>query len=157
MARRGKARLGESGVSPVIATILMVGITVVLAAGAYLAFRIYFENTPEPAPNIGYWPQENQDRLYIATAEKDADWGDLEIQTDLPARVRLNGPASLLTGTLSPGGAFVPLAGGPQSVGGGEYVSVCAIGLPGDVFLRIRDVRAQAVTYEQTLDVETCT
>lgn len=72
----------DDAVSPVIAVILMVAITVVLAATVFVLVSDIGGNTGSTAPQISWNPDETQDRFTVNTAANNADWYRLTIQAD---------------------------------------------------------------------------
>ncbi|MEK6975256.1 MAG: hypothetical protein AABY18_02825 [Candidatus Thermoplasmatota archaeon] len=148
-------RRSSSSTSPLITTLFLIGSAVVLAGGFYFAREIA-NNNPDAAPNIGIWSDDGSDRLLVVLGDPDADWQDVEVRTDVPARVRLDGHADALHGTLSPGTAFVPLATTGQQVVGGDALSVCALGAPGAVEITLRHATTQTLVFQQTMSVQAC-
>jgi archaeal type IV pilus assembly protein PilA len=72
----------DEAVSPVIAVILMVAITVVLAATVFVLVSDIGGNTGSAAPSISWAPDESNDRLGVTTASNNADWFRLTVQVD---------------------------------------------------------------------------
>jgi flagellin-like protein len=72
----------DEAVSPVIAVILMVAITVVLAATVFVLVSDIGGNTANSAPSISWTADEGNDRLTVSTAAQNADWNRLTVQLD---------------------------------------------------------------------------
>jgi flagellin-like protein len=72
----------DDAVSPVIAVILMVAITVVLAATVFVLVSDIGGNTANSAPSISWTSDEGQDKLVVSTAAQNADWNRLTVQVD---------------------------------------------------------------------------
>jgi flagellin-like protein len=72
----------DEAVSPVIAVILMVAITVVLAATVFVLVSNIGGNTANSAPSISWTSDEGADKLVVSTAAQNADWNRLTVQVD---------------------------------------------------------------------------
>jgi flagellin-like protein len=70
----------DEAVSPVIAVILMVAITVVLAATVFVLVQGIGSQTASSAPSINFATDDNLDRLRVNTAATPADWNRLEVR-----------------------------------------------------------------------------
>ena len=70
---------GEEAVSAVIGVILMVAITVAIAATVYVYVSGMIGTSPETAPSIQFTQDKSGGTLQVATADpNDLNWGDLE-------------------------------------------------------------------------------
>ncbi|HDS59377.1 MAG TPA: type IV pilin [Thermoplasmatales archaeon] len=78
----GKMWEDKTGVSPIIAVILMVAITVVLAATIYV-WVSGFGGGGDETPNIACRNDATNDRLEVVSADPDLNWKDIAIITDL--------------------------------------------------------------------------
>jgi archaeal type IV pilus assembly protein PilA len=85
-------------VSPVIAVILMVAITVVLAATVFVLVSDIGSNTASSQATISWAADETMDRLVVNSASQNADWYKLTVQVD--------------SCTITPAGAAVRLYAG---------------------------------------------
>lgn len=72
----------DDAVSPVIAVILMVAITVVLAATVFVLVSDIGGNKSSAAPAFNLSPDEGQSRLTVESAAQNADWNRLTVQAD---------------------------------------------------------------------------
>ena len=124
----------EKGVSPVIATILMVAITVVLASAVYLMVSGYLTGTPKgPVPmSFTYTVNPNNDVITVAN-------GNISITTATPMTITityqgktysvvnttLNKGENYLTGPLGTGVLNVTLyAIYPNAFGAGDTITL---------------------------------
>lgn len=69
----------DEAVSPVIAVILMVAITVVLAATVFVLVSDIGGNTGSAAPVISFTVDEGTDRLTVSSAASNADWNRINV------------------------------------------------------------------------------
>ena len=81
----------ERAVSAVIGVILMVAITVAIAATVYVYVSGMIGGTPTTAPNIQFNIDESHDRLIVSHTETGAAWEDLSIRADAAVTVYING------------------------------------------------------------------
>lgn len=69
----------EAAVSPVIGVILMVAITVVLAAIVFVLVTQLSENTNTNSPRISFQSQEDGATLMVVSAPANLDWSDFAV------------------------------------------------------------------------------
>lgn len=98
MKANRKFRQADEAVSPVIAVILMVAITVVLAATVFVLVSDIGGNTARTAPAISASTDDAVDKLVINSAATGADWNRMSL------RVKSLGTAT----EIQVGGAAVP-------------------------------------------------
>lgn len=135
----------------VVGAYLMVGLTVLMAALAFAQAR-RTAGDPEPLVTmVGFVAAK--DHVRVAFAPEAKTWDDLQVATSQPARVALNGPAGLSSGPMSLG-EFVTVS--HDTVRGGDAVYVCAIGLPAQLTLQVRDAERQVVLFTAQLSVPAC-
>lgn len=127
-------RHAEAAVSPVISTILMVAITVVLAATAFVLVADVGGNVTEPAPNIGASRDDVADQIQIITADPGANWDRIALQVKprggsspllLGNGAVVNDPAGL--GGLPISGR-VDIVQGSLPMFGGDFLQFCRNG-----------------------------
>jgi len=71
---------GEEAVSAVIGVILMVAITVAIAATVYVYVSGMMGTSPESTPSVQFVKDDSNNKLTVASADPtNLDWGDLEI------------------------------------------------------------------------------
>lgn len=81
----------DAGVSPVIGTILMVAITVVIAAVVFVIASGFGEKT-EGAPSVSFRKDATEREVMVIRVEVDTQWGrDLAIGGTCAATATLNG------------------------------------------------------------------
>lgn len=78
-ARAREFARGDGAVSPVISTILMVAITVVLAATAFVLVAD-IGGPGETAPTFGLQRDDLEDKLTVTSASAGADWARLTVR-----------------------------------------------------------------------------
>ncbi|HLF16183.1 MAG TPA: type IV pilin [Candidatus Thermoplasmatota archaeon] len=121
-------RNAEEAVSPVIGVILMVAITVVLAAVVLVLVNNLSKNSSDTAPNISASEDEVVDQVQVNSADPDADWNRLAIHTTQTTVVRfaLNGNANTGSGAVSTdSNAATPVTTTSNPIGAGEYLDFC--------------------------------
>lgn len=148
----------DEAVSPVISTILMVAITVVLAATAFVLVADVGGQTGKAPPAIGLRADDNLDRLVVTSAAQGADWARLAIvQTSFGGTGTIHVGSSLADGyqnepagtgggnPATPGG--VPISPDPEPITAGEYLEFCrsAGGNDGALTVSVKDVSANAL------------
>jgi flagellin-like protein len=103
----------DEAVSPVIGVILMVAITVVLAAVVFVLVS-NLGGDSNTAPAISWNKNESSDELSVVTASSNADWANLEISFSAAGGYRLNGGDATgtvgMTGTTQDMAANTPIA-----------------------------------------------
>lgn len=68
-------RIGDEGVSPIIGTILMVAITVVVAAVVWVTVSA-IEKKTEPAPAIAFYKDPSGPSVMVVRVEPGVDWAN---------------------------------------------------------------------------------
>jgi flagellin-like protein len=156
---RGPARALRSfgaadlAVSPVIATILMVAITVVLAATAFVLVADVGGNAGNTAPAIGFRVNDALDHLEVTSAGPKADWKRISVRLlsdddggsvyvgDDPVPY-VNKAATTNGGLIS---SPVAVATDPQPIAGGDYLAFCGSGTDGPITLQVTDTDANSL------------
>jgi flagellin-like protein len=131
---------GDEAVSPVIATVLMVAITLVLAGVLFVIVRGLGE-TNDVAPPMQFVRDNLNGQLTVIKSYKPIDLTQVEVQTGVDTHFGYNVPASSAT-RAAPAGDFVALAGSPgQVLTAGDVIDFCQDSGPGkvDVVIRILD------------------
>ena len=86
------------GVSAVIGVILMVAITVAIAATVYVYVSGMISGPGQETPQVQFTIDSTADTLTVSTADTGTDWDDLAIKTDSAlATVQLNGEGNTVT------------------------------------------------------------
>ena len=136
MRRRGFQR-GDEAVSAVISTILMVAITVVLAATAFILVADIGNNNTKPPVAIGMRSDDTTDRIMVISSSQGADWANLAVRV-----VSNSGGGTIFLGSSAAGGYFneaatlsgVDIASQtavstvPAPVSGADYMEFCRSG-----------------------------
>lgn len=89
----GEFQGAEAAVSPVIGVILMVAITVVLAAIVFVLVTQLSENTNTNSPRVSFQQQDDGATLMVVSAPTGLDWGDFAV----------TGCTTIPTGTVDAG------------------------------------------------------
>ena len=79
MKIHGRKKPNESAVSAVIGVIIMVAITIAMAAVAYAYFTGMMGGGDEEVPVINFIPSEAENTLMVSTANANAKWDDINI------------------------------------------------------------------------------
>ena len=116
----------DDAVSPVIGVILMVAITVVLAAVVFVLVS-NLSDADAQVPQMGITRDERNDQVKIIRADLGLNWQDFKINSDADIFFDLNAQATT---------ADVEVDAGTQvaftddvAVSGGNYISLCGDGL----------------------------
>ncbi len=176
----------EEAVSPVIAVILMVAITVVLAATVFVLVSDIGGQTGSAAPSISFSADEGQDRLSVNQAGQNADWNRLTVSAVSCSGADDGTTASAISlgsaaadsshhskPALAPGddvgtvgassctGTAVQVSDAADRIEAGDFLEFCvddALAGPVDnVEIQIRDTTANAIVHTYTFtDVADC-
>jgi flagellin-like protein len=150
----------DEAVSPVIGVILMVAITVVLAAVVFVLVS-NLGGDSNTAPAISWNKNESQDTLSVVTASSNADWSNLEIMcsstTVLTVTLNLNGAeadASTLD-CVDATNEAAPVSDTSAAIRAGDDLEfICATGADGSIDITITDPSANQIVKEETFTVD---
>ena len=84
----------EEAVSAVIGVILMVAITVAIAATVYVYVSGMIGESPEDTPEIQFTKDETNDRLVVAKTDGSTKWDSLSIRISHAGYADVNGTAA---------------------------------------------------------------
>lgn len=136
MARSRRFGRDESGVAPVIATVLAVAITIALAITVWFIIDKIDKNSSTPPAFFSLNPLEADDRLEVISVGPKADWARVEMSGDQPFRYSLNDAP----GIDVPAGTFSALSAAPTPMAGGDKIELCAqSGTLTDLRVELRD------------------
>ncbi len=165
-------RFQEEAVSPVIGVILMVAITVVLAAVVFVMVSDVGGNPAEATMAVAWETTESQDKLKVTSAASGGDWSRLVIkvvsctQAADGAVIRMGDSSGHVNVVAGPGGSAlnaaatgsqcgdaisVPVATSAQAMGGGDFLSFCSAVAgtdPTSVKIQLLDIEANALVKE---------
>jgi archaeal type IV pilus assembly protein PilA len=148
-------RRDDEAVSPVIGVILMVAITVVLAAVVFVLVNNLGEGA-ESAPVISFTKSESADSLSIVTASGGADWGRLSITLNAAGKVHDEEIAQSTDGTAATANTAMDIPGHTGAVLAGQSLYFC-LTAAGPLTVTIVDVNAnQIVTTQSFNSVDAC-
>jgi flagellin-like protein len=141
MKANKKFRSEEEAVSAVIGVILMVAITVAIAATVYYYVTVMMPAGETTTPTFQLTREETLDRLVVTQADEEADWDRLSIYLEedvvLPVTsidFDLNANAAEGVGSLTTGGTSGKLkatngfAGTANLMSAGEFIEFAAVG-----------------------------
>jgi flagellin-like protein len=143
----------EEAVSPVIAVILMVAITVVLAATVFVLVSD-IGGQQGAAPAINFQSNEALDRLVVNSADSRADWARLQVSAN--GTTALMGAADCNTsttdncanddGTAGPniGTAARAVSAYPDQIGAGDFLGFCDNTANAQVTVTVVDIQANS-------------
>ena len=91
---------GEEAVSAVIGVILMVAITVAIAATVYVYVSGMIGSPTESAPDVTFQVNEGDDRLVVITTDPDVTWDEFAVRCDTDTVIFLVDSELVLVGGL---------------------------------------------------------
>lgn len=150
-------RGSTDAVSPIVATLLMVAITVVITAVVIAVFnRLGNTDDTEVAPVVMPTRDEAADRMVVIRADNGLPLSRLRIQMSVDGHFAYNALASS-SGTALPANALVPL-GGAALVAGGDAIYFCADAPSSDVRILLQDPESGKIVATETfLNLSQCT
>jgi FlaG/FlaF family flagellin (archaellin) len=111
-ANRKFKQAEDDAVSAVIGVILMVAITVAIAATVYVYVSGMIGTSPQSTPEITFTKDEAKDRLIIAKSDGVTQWDDIAFKSDAAVTIVINGEANASsTGALTQNVQYIPVAG----------------------------------------------
>ncbi len=137
-------RTEEEAVSPVIGVILMVAITVVLAAVVFVLVSDLGGSNASTQPALSWDVSEASDQAKITSAETDANWNEFEIKLSAAGGWAINAAAA--TGTAA--GTWVSMSATDLAIGGGDYIDFCADTTGASMTATIRHIDSNAIAKE---------
>jgi len=114
----------DDAVSAVIGVILMVAITVAIAATVYVYVSGMIGGTSSQTPALTFTPQNADDRLVVASADSSLDWGDISVSHNFNGSisVEIAGESAQI---LHKGQTMdINITGGSKVVSAGDYLLV---------------------------------
>ncbi len=149
-ANRKFIEADERAVSAVIGVILMVAITVAIAATVYVYVSGMIGGTKNQTPNVACTTDSTQDKITIATADANIRWKDIVISTD-------SGFAWNVTeadGTQLAGDATELLAlGDTVYVTAGDYIDLNHLGTTGNCRVTLKYTPTNSLLGTWTVNV----
>lgn len=136
----------EEAVSPVIAVILMVAITVVLAATVFVLVSDIGSRGGDTAPAFELTQDEVSDKLTVASSVQSANWNRLEIRSDKVSIVMNEDGVNADNQTLSSATTWTRIDTASDPMNAGDYLKFCGSGgAKTDVTFEIRDLEANQI------------
>ena len=124
----GKMWKDMTGVSPIIAVILMVAITVVLAATIYVWVSGFGGGSGE-TPSIAMRYDPVNDRLEVTSADPDLNWKDINIVSDLTAGTHYK--------NYTVDGTEITVGTDDQAVSAGDYIEIQSAASSGSHWIQL--------------------
>ncbi len=125
----------EEGVSAVIGVILMVAITVAIAATVYVYVSGMIGGGTESTPSIAFMRDNADDKIYVTSSDTGIAWDDISIKMDdATATATMNGTAYVTAATFTTADNF----GATDNVEAGDYFEVNSTTVDGDVKITLR-------------------
>ena len=148
----------DEAVSPVIGVILMVAITVVLAAVVFVLVS-NLSKSGQKAPDVAFSTDETRDRITIVTAQNELLYDDFEFKSSQTVAFARNVNPTSAGPTV--GGSYRSLATtGTDAFNGGDYFDFCGIGganVNTPTTFQIRHKDSNTVVYETTMNtIDAC-
>ena len=145
-------------VSPVIGVILMVAITVVLAAVVFVLVS-NLSKSGQKAPDVAFSTDETRDRITIVTAQNELNYDDFEFKASQSVAFSRNSNPTSAGPTI--GGTYRTMAtSGTEEFKGGDYIDFCGLGgtnVNTPTTFQIRHKDSNTVVYETTLNtIDAC-
>ena len=142
----------DEAVSPVVAVIVMIAVTVVLA-GVLFAVIAGIKSTSENTENVGFKVDETADSLYVIKVEEQPFWSTYEVSLSVAGDFEL-GMAVAAGGDALLAGVFASMGGAPNGpadarVAAGSTMYFCAEPGPANgVDIAIRHVGANTLIFK---------
>ena len=115
MSKANQFAKNEEAVSPVIGVILMVAITVVLAAVVFVLVSNLSKNSNTAAPNVTFSQDQSAHKLTIVSADASASWSNIkQTTTGTNCVVKFQGTSTVTSGS----------AVGSTAISAGDFISV---------------------------------
>ncbi len=126
---------GDEAVSAVIGVILMVAITVAIAATVYVYVSGMIGGGTESTPSMAFARDNANDKIYVTSSATGIAWSDVSIKMDdATATATMNGTAYVTAATFTTADNF----GATGNVEAGDYFEVNSTTADGDVEITLR-------------------
>jgi flagellin-like protein len=134
-------------VSPVVGVILMVAITVVLAATVFVVVGQMGKKTAQ-APSIQFLIDSRTGKISIVRADAGVDISNLQVQMSVAGRFNYNAQATSTAGTALTPNTYAPLSASTgTTMTGGDYISFCANTAGSGITVSVRYTPANQMLY----------
>ena len=149
----------DEAVSPVIGVILMVAITVVLAAVVFVLVS-NLSKSGQKAPDVAFSTDETRDRITLVTAQNELKYGDFEYKVSQDVQAQRNGdPTSAATGKKTAASGYATWATDTLDFDAGDYLEFYGLGgnINSPTTFQFRHIDSNTVVYETTLNtIQAC-
>lgn len=143
-------READEAVSPVIGVILMVAITVVLAAVVFVLVSD-LGDTGDSAPELGFTRDEQDDELTVSKADPGLNWTEFEIRASEAVEYTVNGAnTNGLTANTAETVASVDVQGGDVFAFCGGVTGTGVAKTDVTIVIRHKESNSQIGSYEFT-------
>jgi flagellin-like protein len=148
-ANRKFIQADERAVSAVIGVILMVAITVAIAATVYVYVSGMIGGTKTQTPNVACTTDSTTDKIQVATADANIKWRDVVISTDQSSA---DWQIHWANGTgMAAINAYPTLTYSQYEISAGDYINVS--GYTGNVKLTFKYVPTNSLLGSWTINV----
>ncbi|MEK6975245.1 MAG: type IV pilin N-terminal domain-containing protein [Candidatus Thermoplasmatota archaeon] len=147
----------DEAVSPVIGVILMVAITVVLAAVVFVLVS-NLSKSGQKAPDVAFSTDETRDRFTLVTAQNELQYSDFVFKSSAAVQWVRNANAatgSTLDGTYTE----MNIGNGASAFEAGDYWEFCGLGgnIDTPTSFQVRHIDSNTVVYEGSLNtIQAC-
>jgi flagellin-like protein len=153
-------KANDEAVSPVIGVILMVAITVVLAAVVFVLVSNLSKGN-DAAPTMGITADDSANKFTINTAPNGLNYGQFNLKSDKDVRFLKNAIPASATGTALAAGVakVVDATATPATITGGDFFGLCGTGgAQTSVTIQLIHVATSRQVYSHTFpSIATCT
>jgi flagellin-like protein len=129
MSKANQFAKNEEAVSPVIGVILMVAITVVLAAVVFVLVSNLSKNSNTAAPNMTFNQDNSGHKLTVVSADASAKWTNVKQTMTGGCTVNLNGSGGSITSGSAVTSATLSISAGDALNVAGSSGSSCTMSL----------------------------
>lgn len=140
----------EEAVSAVIGVILMVAITVAIAATVYVYVGSMATQPGAKAPTIQFSVDEDLDRLVVTTTDSNVKWTDLSIRMTAAGRALVNGDVAAATGDACAANTLTAITAPATDVAASDFIDIECTAATDDVTIYIvhddTDTTVQEIT-----------
>lgn len=144
----------DEAVSPVIGVILMVAITVVLAAVVFVLVS-NLSKSGQKAPDAAFSTDETRDRMTIVTAQSELTYADFEFKSSNPDIKWLrNGAPGNSAGATFGSSDYLTMAAATAPFNAGDYFEFCSPTAQENdpTTFQVRHIDSNTVVYETVLN-----
>jgi hypothetical protein len=148
--RAASVRLQEDAVTAVVATVLLVAVTLLLGSAVLIASLQLSGKSPPPPTVMGFQAKEGSDSIFVTHGAKSRHWDEIKIKMSVPGGAAVGqDPAPGLIGLDLQAGAYKQFAT-RAPIQAGDQVRLCADGGAASVEVILVDTVSQAILFRTT-------